>query len=475
MRAEELLRTAVASEPEREQESSGAREAPSRRRRWSPEASEEAAAALRLLAVRPWLVAGRDDDGIAAVRRNLPAVRDALARLGWLLVVERDLVRLRKSPPVRRAGWSGEGPTPLQASWFFLLVAAAEGAPPRLGLAQLVTAARVAAADAGLPVRHDLAERRAIVRALRMLDERGVVMQVDGDVEGFVEDENAPVLLAVHHARLVHVIANDAPSDPVADPRAWLEQVEREPDAARRMRRRLVDDAVVHACDLDEAEADWLSRRVRGDDGAPLASAFGLHLERRAEGAAFVVPDEAFRHPYELGPTPFPAAGTVPHAALLVCEHAALCGAPGTSERGLETGWRGLPEAAVRAHLAGLAAGRAEGKGGWRRELAEDPDRLAEDVRVLLVGLGLARVQSGDGGEPIWWLSPATGRWAAAAQSGSVAGESRGARAPAERAREAARDFEHRGAPPRTVAPPPLEQSADSPLDLEFDASGSAA
>ncbi len=381
------------------------------RKRWVPEASAETAAALRLLAVRPWLVAGRDDEGIAAVRRNLPAIREALARLGWVLVVERDLVRLRKSPPVRRDAWSADGPSPLQASWFFLLVAAAESVARRVGLAQLVTTARAAAAEAGLPVTHDIAERRAIVRALRMLDVRGVVMQVDGDIEGFVEDENAPVLMAVHHSRLAHVIANFGPGDPATDPATWIEQVEREPDPARRMRRRLVDDAVVHVADLDEAEADWFSRRVRGDDGGPLAMAFGLHLERRAEGGAFVVPDDAFRYLHELGPTPFPAPGTVPHAALLLCEHAALNGTLGSSDQGPGAGWRGIPEASVVEHIAVLAAERADGRGGWRRELAEEPRRLAEDVRALLSSLDLLRIRVAADAVRVWWLSPATGRW----------------------------------------------------------------
>lgn len=382
-----------------------------KRKRWVPEASAETAAALRLLAARPWLVSGRDDEGIAAVRRNLPAIREALARLGWVLVVERDLVRLRKSPPVRREAWSANGPTPLQASWFFLLVAAAESAAPRIGLAQLVTAARAAAAEVGIPVTHDITERRAIIRALRMLDERGVVMQVDGDIEGFVEDENVPVLMAVHHSRLGHVIANFGPGDPAADPAAWIEQVEREPDPARRMRRRLVDDTIVHVSDLDEAEADWLSRRVRGDDGGPLAMAFGLHLERRAEGAAFVVPGDAFRYLHELGPTPFPAPGTVPHAALLLCEHAAVAGMLGASDQGPGAGWRGIPEAKVAEHITALAAERADGRGGWRRELAEDPTRLAEDVRSLLWSLDLLRIQVDVNGIRVWWFSPATGRW----------------------------------------------------------------
>src|SRR5262249_18860732 len=153
--------------------------------------------------------------------------------------------------------------------------------------------ARAAAAEAGLEVTHDIAERRAIVHALKMLDDRGVVIQVDGEVEGFIADEEVQVLLAVHHSRLAHVIAHFGSGNPATDPETWLAQVEREPDSARRMRRRLVDDALVHAVDLDDAEAEWLRRRVRGDDGAPLAAAFGLVVERRIEGAAFIVPDDA--------------------------------------------------------------------------------------------------------------------------------------------------------------------------------------
>lgn len=384
-----------------------------RRKRWAPEAGAETAAVLRLLAARPWLVIGRDDETIAAVRRNLSAVRNALARLGWVLVVERDLIRLRKSPPVRRDAWAVNGLTPSQASWFFLLVAGAETVAPRVGLAQIVTAARAAAAEAGLPVQNDISERRAIVRALRMLDERGVIQQIDGEVEGFVNDENAPVLMAVHHSRLAHVIANYATVDPATDPVGWLEQVEREPDPARRMRRRLVDDTLVHAMDLDEAEADWLSRRVRGDDGGPLSAAFGLHLERRTEGAAFVVPEDSFRHLHELGPTPFPAPGTVPHAALLLCGRAAVAGVVGSLADGLGPGWRGLRDSEVVEQLVALASELPEGRGGWRRELVEDPKHLAEDVHALLVSLGLVRVRcSADDQSAMWWFSPVTGRWA---------------------------------------------------------------
>lgn len=389
-----------------------------RRRRWLPETSAEVASALRRLALQPWLIAGRDDAEIGAVRRNLGAIRETLTRVGWVLVVDRDFIRLRKSAPVRRATWADEAPSPIQASWFFLLVAGAESVPPRVALAQLATAARAAAAVAGLPVTHDIVERRAIVRALRMLDARGVVMQIDGDVDGFIENESAPVLLAVHHARLAHVIAHYGSADPVSQPLQWLEQVEREPDAARRMRRRLIDDTVVHASDLDSAEADWLSRRVRSDDGGPLAHAFGLHVERRTEGAAFVVPDSAFRYLHELGTTPFPAPGTVPHAALLLSEHANTIGTLGSPTANADAGWRGLPESSVLEYINRMCAERVGGQGGWRRELTEDPQQLTSEIYRLLSSLDLVRSQPDANGTQSWWFSPATGRWSASAGRG---------------------------------------------------------
>lgn len=258
--------------------------APRPRKAWRPEADSEAAALLRHLAATPWLVGGRDDATIAAVRRNESALRAAVARLGWVLVIERDLVRLRKSAPPRPAVWAQQGPSPATCSWFFLLVAAAESMPPRAALGQLVTAARTAAAEAALPSRNDMAERRAIVAALRMLDERGVVERLDGDLDGYLHDEQAPVLLAVHHTRLAHVVANPGTLDPAADPQGWLEQAQREPDAARRMRRALVDDTCVHTALLDEAEAQWLSQRARGDDGAPWQqhSAWSWNAAQRA-------------------------------------------------------------------------------------------------------------------------------------------------------------------------------------------------
>jgi uncharacterized protein (TIGR02678 family) len=372
-----------------------------RRRSHEPEAAAETATVLRLLMVQPWLVSGRDDGAIATVRRNESAVREALARLGWVLVVERDFVRLRKSPPVRRDAWAASGPNPLTCSWFFLLVAAAESMPPRVSIGQLVTAARAAAAEAEVPTTDDRPERYAILAALKMLDERGVVESIDGDVNEFLRDDNAPVLLAVHHHRLVHVIANFGTADPVTDPATWLAQAERETDPARRMRTRLVDDTAVYATDLDPDELEWLSRKGRAEDGLPLAEAFGLHLERRAEGAALVVPTDAFRSRAELGDYPFPAGGTVAHAALLLCDVAEVDGVL-DPER---PGWRGMDREQVVARLRDFAqmyAGR-----GWAAEHVGHPPGLAVEVAALLGGTDLLRVD----GSGTWWFSPAAGRW----------------------------------------------------------------
>ncbi|WP_078900024.1 DUF2398 family protein [Streptomyces sp. SBT349] len=398
-----------------------------RRRAWRPEADAEAALLLRRLAATPWLVGGRDDELITAVRRNESALRSAVARLGWVLVIERNLVRLRKSAPPRPQVWARQGPSPAACSWFFLLVAAAESMPPRTGLGHLVTAARSAAAEAALPQRGDISERRAIVAALRMLDERGVVERLDGDLDGYLHDDQAPVLLAIHHTRLAHVVANPGTVDPATDPQGWLEQVQREPDAARRMRRALVDDTCVHTALLDDAEAQWLSQRVRGDDGAPLATAFGLSLERRSEGAAFVVPDEVFRHFRELGPMPFPVPGTVAHAALLLIDHAAL---HGTAGDGPGPGWRGMTHHEVVAALTQFADNKASGKGGWGAEYANDPVLLADRVGDLLTGTNLVHLAHADHhiddvAGPQWWFAPATGRWA---EEGTAAPKAAGSR-----------------------------------------------
>jgi hypothetical protein len=118
------------------------------------------------------------------------------------------------------------------------------------------------------------------------------------------------------------------------------------------------------------------------------------------------VPSDAFRYDRELGPTPFPSAGTVPHAALLLCGRAQDSGVPA----GDRLGWLGMAAADVQAHLAMLASRFGAGRGGWRADLAGNPAQLADDVQALLTGLDLVRIADDDAAT--WWFSPATARWA---------------------------------------------------------------
>jgi len=369
---------------------------------WAPEAEVEVAGLLRVLMTKPWLFAGRDDDAISKVKLHVDDLRDVFGRLGWVLVVERDLVRLRKTPPRVRDAAGPADPPARVAQWFFLLVAAAESMGRRVGLGALVNAARAAAAEAEVPTTGDRPERLAIVAALKMLTARGAIEELDGSVDGYATDDDPPVLIAVHHTRLLHVVANYSPEhDPLTDPDGWLAAVSREPEPARRMRRRLIDDPVVHSCDLDDDEAEWLSRRLR-EDGGPLADAFGLHIERRSEGAAFVVPESAFRYNAELGPLPFPSSGTVAHAALLVCRWATDTG---TATGDMPAGWRSVASTDVTAKLAELAD--EAGHRGWAGELREDPaGRFRTEIREFLVGLDLLRCV-----DDCWWFSPAVARW----------------------------------------------------------------
>jgi uncharacterized protein (TIGR02678 family) len=399
---------------------------PRRRKAWSPDANATVSASARRLCRQPWAVAGRDDELIAIVRRHADTLTEIFGRVGWPLIVERDLVRLRKSPPPRR-GWV-PSTNPLTAPWFFLLVAGADSMPPKCSFGQLVTAGRAAAAEAGVETTGSITERRAIVAALRMLDARGVIEQIDGDLDQFLGSDDPPVLLAVHHTRLLHVIANTGPLDPAGDPIGWLTAVEREPDTARRMRRRLLDDTVLHTCDLDEAETSWLRQRLRGDDGQPLADAFGLIIERRAEGAAFVLPETLGHRPSDAGDVPFPTYGTVAHASLKLLEHALTDGttpepettatldsARMTSPASQRTdrvqvgeGWRALPTNEVYAWAHAAAAATTAGKGGWSGEYLENPDKLVLDVATVLTSLGLLRR---DPSSEQWWFSPAAARW----------------------------------------------------------------
>ncbi|MBT2526980.1 DUF2398 family protein [Streptomyces sp. ISL-99] len=380
----------------------------------SLEEEQEAVASLaRRLRAGTWLVGGRDDEVIEAVHRYLPAVRSALASVGCALTVEPDLVRVHT--PVEPLGPMPEGSAP-EGTWFWLTAAVLESLPPKASLGQVVSAARTAAAEAEIAVTQTRTELRALVAGLRMLCERGVLTELEGRVEDLMDGElDPPVLLRIHHARLLHLLPRSVPldeegqwtCDPGRDPQGWLRSLRRPDDVAVRVCGMLAGQAVVHVCDLDAEERQWFSTHL-AREGARVAEVFGLHLEHRLEGASLLVPEE-IADDRVLGPFRFPhrqrnGAGTVRHAALLLIDYLTDEGERGGA-MAPGPGWCGASVSEVVRRLGEMGVRHTR----WGAEYRRRPAYLAEEVRALLQRADLLRVS--EGFEDWWWLSPATARW----------------------------------------------------------------
>ncbi|MCX4581188.1 TIGR02678 family protein [Streptomyces sp. NBC_01571] len=378
------------------------------------EDEQDAVAALvRRLRAQTWLVGGRDDELIEAVHRHAAAVRALLEAVGCALTVEPDLVRVHV--PVEPVALMSGGDAP-QGVWFWLTVAVLEGLHPKVPLGQLVGAVRAAAAEAEIPVTQSLPELRALVAGLRMLCERGVLSELEGRVDELMDGaQDPPVLLQIHHARLLHLLPRNVPvddegqwaCDPGQDPQGWLNSLVRPDDEAVRVCGMLADRAVVHVCDLDDAERQWFSTAL-AREGSGVAQALGLHLEHRLEGAALVMPEEicdarglgSFRFPHRQQG----GCGTVRHATLLLIDYLTGEGERGGADAPGE-GWYGAAASSVVRRLGELAVRHTR----WRGEYRQRPEQLAGQIRTLLEEADLLRVATSY--EDWWWLSPAAARW----------------------------------------------------------------
>lgn len=264
-----------------------------------------------------------DRIALPLIRRWATELREDLAELfGYKLEVTETTARLfpviDRLDPGRPARTAGDRLFDRRRYAYLALALAALGrAGDQITLSELAdqVAAYTARVD-GLELSTDrAADRDAFVDAIGWLALRGAITLADGDAGGWASDPDAgealydidrPVVFALfrppralQHLHSVRgLLAEDAglPAASAAD-------------AARRVRRSLVERPVVYREDLSEAERPLLAQdRIIAD----VELFTGLRAERRAEGVALI--DISGR----LSDVRFPSTGTLAQVALLL-------------------------------------------------------------------------------------------------------------------------------------------------------------
>lgn len=346
-----------------------------------PQRDGELVAATRALLARPWRTAETDPELVALIRRHADAL-DAwfTQELNYRLVVTADTARLVKTGhvpadrPLRTVSASSRPFTSAEYTALALVLAATTSGPDRTSLRDLVNAVHSAAAEAGVVLDTDAASRRALVTALRWLIAQGMLRELDRGVAVYEHDADADALLEVRQDRMAllptgAVVGAETPDE-------LVDRARERGSAATAARRRLVEDPVVLAADLDPARFAELRRRA-GDEGRRVEARTGLVLEARAEGFAALDVDGG------CSDVAFPAGGTVPHAALLLVSELVYQFRPADDPDA-------IPWASVREVLDELV-----GEHGryWSKAALADRDRFAADVLALLVSMRLVAVE----------------------------------------------------------------------------------
>lgn len=355
---------------------------------------QERQRAARALLGRPLLSArGADADVCALVRRHAAWLRDWFARnAGWMLEIDSEFARLRKTPSGRQDGTRGardpRGDSPFSRRryvLFCLALAALERSERQTALGKVaddivtLVAADPALARAG--IEFDLNsrdQRRDLVQVMRSLIALRVIERVHGDEEQYLQ-EKGDVLYRIRRSALAAILnVRRGPSTVEARslPRRIAAITEEPfPEGAdgrnRRMRvdltRRLLDDPVVYYDEIDEEERRYLdgqrSRLLR-----EIEVATGLVAEVRSEGIAMV--DERGG----LTDLAMPEEGTDGHFALLLAEHLTEFLRGGCLDVAVASLER-FAASAVRAHRGHWRKGVSEA-GGERALLARTLERL---------------------------------------------------------------------------------------------------
>jgi uncharacterized protein (TIGR02678 family) len=277
---------------------------------------EERAMAVRALLGSPLLDSAADADSFRLIVRHgewLTTYFEQTA--GWSLAVDAaaGFARLGK-----RAAASGEprplrrtrgdrGPFDRRRYQLLCLVCAQLVRHPVTTIGLLATAV---SAEAALDT-SKYGERGALVDALRALVAWGALRVTSGEIDTFLDSDNANALLVCDttrlHRLLVSSVAPSALPDD-ADTAAATVALRAEPRygdaegaaasddvrlrwARHRVGRRLLDDPVVHLDDLSQTERDYLANPGGRRWARDRVAEAGMELEERGEGLLAVDPD----------------------------------------------------------------------------------------------------------------------------------------------------------------------------------------
>jgi uncharacterized protein (TIGR02678 family) len=356
--------------------------------------------ALRALLAEPLLTAAGAPDEMVLVRRHADWLREWLARnCGWVLTVDVEMARLRKTPADltdgTRAACDPTSGAPFSRRRYVMLclaLAALERADRQTTLGnvarEILGAAAAEPIFASAAMSFDLESRdvrRDLVHVVRWLLARRVLVRVHGTEEHFVSG-GGDVLYNVNRPVLAGVLAVRRGPSTISSPTlaerlaAIVEEGPAESDDARNRRarfsltRRLLDDPVVYHDDLEPYEREYLASQ-RPHLLRQIEEATGLVGEVRREGIACVDPDG------ELTDEAMPMEGTEGHLTLLLAEF--LAGHARRSPGAV------VPTTAVVQHVVRLQRQHGE---HWRRAatqagaemtLAEDAVRRLEALRLV--------------------------------------------------------------------------------------------
>lgn len=284
-----------------------------RERVLSADLAGERSDAIKALLAQPLLDTERDADAFRLVVRHHPWLSEWFGTAcGWRLAVDpgagfarlgkRSATRSESARPLRRPRGSTDAVFDRRRYQLLCLVCAELVRAPvtTMGLlSQAVTA------DAGLDSSR-WGERRALVDALLVLVDRGVLTPGSADLEAYVGDRTANALLTADTTRLHQLLVSARPPSglqpppPAGEAAAALEVEPRygaaadapsEAEEEQRLRwvrhtlaRRVLDDPVVHLAELTEAEQDYLANPSGRRWLRERVAEAGFVLEERADG-----------------------------------------------------------------------------------------------------------------------------------------------------------------------------------------------